>query len=320
MMRPPFGHALAVVAATLVLGTAGYAEAARQVPVPIVVVGVDHVCSSFTPSVDPATGGLVLTCEPTGGQPPPAAEAPTGCVATIATTPATLTSAGGSAQLNVTGCSATGAVTYNWRRNGVANASTSASWSSSLPANTNTTAASTTTYQVQACNGTACATFPATPLTAVVPAAAAGGTGTAWNGLCEGFAGTTVVDLPWAHNRFQASMGPSDVIVVRFKTGSGSSMWSGSLSGAEWGSASSKRYATLSDKPCDFVGLKGASASSSTSVTNYFNVGLTSTDTYYPLLAPNTTYYWNIKNVDPISCASSGVCTMFVELTKPGGM
>ena len=101
---------------------------------------------------------------------------PTDCVATInGSTTVTLTSAGGNVTLSVAGCRPVGGLTYAWSRNGVAGVSTAPSYVDTPGANpllgpNNTTSARTSSYQVQVCNGTACVTVPAVPLTAVVPA------------------------------------------------------------------------------------------------------------------------------------------------------
>lgn len=308
-----------LAAAVFALASAGFAGAAVKAPLPpIDVVGVDDVCSGFTPSVDPGTGGVVLTCIPTSTTP----GAPTGCVATIS--PTSLGSAGGIVNLNVTGCSPSTDLTYSWSRNGNANwrlPAATAATSDTLPANTATTAAATT-YQARVCAGTACAsTSQVTATVAGAPAPPPGG-GTAWNGTCDGYANTRVLDMSWANpTRVSTAMGPNDAVVVQFTTGAGSSTSSGKVAAAEWGSAPSSRIGVLSDTPCDF-GPQDSSraASAGTSITVRFYVADTLVSSSYPVLLPKTTYYFNIRNAASPTCASNGVCDIFVDFSKPAGL
>ena len=305
-----------LAAAVFALASAGFAGAAVKAPLPpIDVVGVDDVCSGFTPSVDPGTGGVVLTCIPASTAP----GAPTGCVATIS--PASLGSAGGTVNLNVTGCQSASSLTYSWTRSGVANWKATAATSDSLGPNSGTTAVRTT-YRAQVCAESACAnTNEVTATVAGVPTAPPGG-GTAWNGTCDGYANTRVLDVNWANpTRLSTVMGPNDAVVVRFTTGAGSSTSSGKVAAAEWGSAPSSRVGVLSETPCDF-GPQDSSraASAGTSVTVRFYVADTLISSSYPVVLPKTTYYFNIRNGASPTCASNGVCDIFVDFSKPAGL
>jgi hypothetical protein len=112
------------------------------------------------------------------------AGAPTGCVAQVngVATGVQLPSSGGNANLTVTGCTASSIITYNWCRNGTPGASAEASWTDTpalnplLGPNTSGTTIKASSYQVQACAGSACVVVPANPLPVVVlPAGAVGG-------------------------------------------------------------------------------------------------------------------------------------------------
>ena len=48
-----------------------------------------------------------------------------------------------------------------------------------------------------------------------------------------------------------------------------------------------------------------------------FTYAVGGSSSYYAILKPSTTYYFNIKNVD---CGASESCNMFIELQKPKGL
>ena len=84
------------------------------------------------------------------------------------------------------------------------------------------------------------------------------------------------------------------------------------------------RTAAFSDTPCVFpkpnpMGMfSTVTGSTSPSVTYQVN----GTSNYYPILRPNTTYYFNIKNENngsPTCPAQFGSCDMYIELAKPSG-
>ncbi len=108
---------------------------------------------------------------------------------------------------------------------------------------------------------------------------------------------------------------------MQFTTGAGNSPANNlpKLVAAEYISAPSGRIATLSNQACDFgPGLAmGGSVNGATTITMPFSVGPNNTG-YYPSLAPNTTYYLNIKNSPGSTCAVTGSCDMYVDMLKPG--
>ena len=283
--------------------------------------GVDSVCDSFTPTINGSN--VVLTCVPTASQ-----GAPAGCVANLngQVTSVNLTSVGGQATLGVTCASPTSGITYNWSKNGTLGANSSPTWTDNFPANTSTTADSTTSYQVKACVNTACVTVPSIPLTVTVAKASSNNGGGGWNGVCTGFYRTVVLDFNWAApaRLNSGTFGINDVIVARFTTGNLDSASNNlpRVSGAEFGTPPSARYAVLSDKPCDFGPQPQQGATSAgNSVQVPFAVGTGNNWGFYPILQKNTTYYFNVKNLSPTeSCSNQGICDMFIELSKPSGL
>lgn len=140
---------------------------------------------------------------------------------------------------------------------------------------------------------------------------------------CTGFNRTVVVDLTWATpTRQYSSMGVNDAVVVRFTTGSVSTTTSlPRIAGAEYNSAPSTRIARLSATPCDFSTQPAAGANiEGNSITAVFAIAPGSGFNYYPILQTNTTYYLNVKNAPDPTCAGTGVCDMFWDLIKPGGV
>lgn len=143
---------------------------------------------------------------------------------------------------------------------------------------------------------------------------------------CAGFNNTIVLDFGWTAGRlYSGTFGPNDALVAKFTTGNVDSPNNNlpRLSGAEWGSPPSARFAVLSDKPCDFSRnqpWQGA-ISAGNSVQVPFAIGNGNNYGYYPKLLKNTSYYFNVKNLTPNeSCSNQGVCNIFVELNIPGGM
>lgn len=142
---------------------------------------------------------------------------------------------------------------------------------------------------------------------------------------CTGFSNTVVTDLNWQNPTRQYSpMGINTAVVVRFTTGSVSSTTSlPRIAGAEYNSSPSSRLARLSATPCDFsTGTPaGVNIGPTNSVTAQFAISPGSGYNFYGILNPNTTYYLNVKNSsNDVTCAGSGICDLFFDLIKPGGM
>ncbi|HEY2970332.1 MAG TPA: hypothetical protein VGK75_18415 [Casimicrobiaceae bacterium] len=227
--------------------------------------------------------------------------APSGC--SITSNPTSLPTTGGAIALTAQ-CSGGGAV---------------ATWTWSGPTTTtngNTATAtltSTSQFSVQASNAGGSASANLT-----VQVATGGGNAIS----CSGFSKTVVLDASWSNPTRLFTIngggfGVNDALVVRFTTGPNALTKRGGFSGAEYQSSPSERHATLSASPCDFgPGMfpPGSNASGNTISLQYYVGG---TPVYYPVLQPSTTYYLNIMNVAPASCAATGVCDMFIDFSKP---
>lgn len=285
----------------------------------------------------PSINGSTIVLECTSGGSTPTNPAPAGCTATInGGSTATLQSTGGGVNLAASCTSPTSGLTYSWYRNGQLDSSrTTATWTDTLPANSGTSAA-TTTYQAKVCNGTACTSLlPSTPLTAQV---AAGSTPTGnWNGTCSGFDATHVIVMDWANpqRKFTADFGgfnANDALVVQFTTGSVKSddpKFSGRtfypyVSIGEYVDGGGPRQATLSATACDFstqlaTGANVGLADNPISVIINFVVGSGETyGGYYPTLKPNTTYYVNVKNKKVDGNYACRSCNVSVDLQNTG--
>jgi hypothetical protein len=281
-------------------------------------------CASWSWDANTST----LTCGTTPPPPPPAAGAPTGCSPSISTTPTTLTSAGGSANLSVAGCTvSSGTITYAWSRNGTPNYTTSQTWSDTLPANTSTSTPATSSYQVNACNGTACTgLLPTSPLTATVPVASTSGGGGgggpppgAVSCASQGFAKTIFYNWDWAGNVTHldtafmtdtsggAGLGTNGILVVAFTPTSPAdvnNLTSISASGYPSPNMGNNLTLAISTRACD---LNPAAFATSTSSGPTLRYGVGSVPTSWisgqPIavaLTPGTTYYINVAGRDSV--------------------
>jgi hypothetical protein len=253
-----------------------------------------------------AAGGVSnpLTVSWSSGPPP----APTGCVASIVTTPTTLTNAGGTANLSVAGCLPAN-VTYNWTKNVTAGWSTSANPpADSLPAGG--TAGYTNTYTAQVCNGTTCITLPAK--TAFVPGSGGGGGGTDLSACnAAGYTGK-VIEVPYplqtnnpriwtATNANLGSFGNNDMIIVKFVAQSPEAIPGAQIQMGYQDTASNvTRLATLSTQPCvvataDFTPSSVLATSGGNQPIIRFTVDGNAV-TGKPKLTKGATYYVNYVN------------------------
>lgn len=142
----------------------------------------------------------------------------------------------------------------------------------------------------------------------------------------RGFNSVVPVEMGWkswmTHTRGFTS---SAVAVVHFRTPSAIAPGaSGKITATEYGGGARKRHAVLSTAACDFNKPAAPSLwgpflyADNSSPTIFFAVGGTSTRSF-TALAPNTDYYFNVKN-DPEQCPAGSTCEMSVELTKPLGL
>lgn len=292
------------------------ANASRDVAVKI--EGVDDVCSSF--SVSTVSNASIYTCVPQSSQP----GAPAGCTATVnSSTSLTLTSAGGNANFAASCSTPTSGITWNWSKNSVFGASTSASWTDSLGSNASPTVDNLYRYQARACNQTSCTTFPSTPLLVTVNSTGGGGGG--FNGSCGGFDNTVVLTLDWDTpvRVYTNHLGANDAVVVTFTTGNvGTTTSLPRIAGAEHNSAPSSRIAKLSTLPCDFGNQAAAGSNIQGNTVNaVFAITPGSGFSYYAVLAKNTTYYLNVRNSSSsTTCIANGECSMFFDLIGVGGL
>lgn len=264
-------------------------------------------CASFSSSSD-GNGGLVITCN---GSTPASS-------CTLTASPTTVQPTGG----NVTLTSSCGAVS-GWTKNSQGTGQTATSWNDSIPA---TTSASNVSYSyvVTGANGTATATV--VQLGTGSGTGTGGGTGGGTATSCSGFSNTWSTPMAWGaigSGNAEANtknFSGNDIVVASFTTPAVTSAGSiGAIQAAEFSSTAISRTASLSLTPCSFDnnlapgGMFGSKTLvSGNTVTVSFVIGGSSV--YYPVLQPNTTYYFNIKN----TTGAGG--NIKIEIIKPYGL
>ena len=293
---------------------AAVASAGFAVPsMPVVGASMSCTASSFNAVAD-GNGNINVTCTAPGSSTSTCA---------ISVSPSTLSAAGGNVTVNVN-CGASSSVSGGK----ALTANGTNSWTDTIPANTLSTNV-TYTYTVTGDGGTRSAT---------VTEAGQGATSPPPSGApisCAGFSATRVIDIPWGasgsgaprvYTSTAGGFGNNQIVVARFTTPSSSAPGVyAAIGGAEWGDQQTPRTAALSTTPCDFpspnpVGRLSTIGGGSTSPSVTYAIGGSSS--YYAILQPNTTYYFNIKNeVKGVStCAPGQSCNMFIELQKPKGL
>ncbi|MHB8723972.1 MAG: hypothetical protein ACYC9Z_01140 [Casimicrobiaceae bacterium] len=273
-------------------------------------------CTPTSLTVVPnSLGNLAVTCTDAGTPPPT-----TSC--TVAASQSLLASSGGSATITATNC---GTIT-SWTGAVTAAPGIAASFTDMLPANTGTTN-STYTYTV---TGSGSPTTASTTVTVSAPTAPPSPTSTI---SCTGYS-TQVVDISWAASKGSVRVTTKGftngmVVVGRFTTPNvvPAGTPQATVAAAESNSTTGPipRTAALSLTPCSFpspnpIGGLWSTISGGTSPTVAYQVNGTSS--YYAVLAPNTTYYFNIKNEvngQPTCPAQFGSCDMYIEVSKPTG-
>ena len=276
------------------------------------------------------------------------AAAPSCSAPSLVTSPSPLTSAGGTASLNVS-CTGTG-ITYAWRRTAptAGTVSVLATASDTLAANT-TSGGITYTYVVDACTGPTAASCSSQTVSVVVPSATGGGGGGGGGGtgLCAGLPNVVMMDVPWggtvttrgSGSTFQAN----GMVVAKFTVPAGYATtpgFKGKVQAAEYGDPAVYRQTSLSTQACDFRGA--ATKTTDTYITDptgnnnplKFGFGntaiveftVTGTALFTPQLVPGQTYYYNIRNWSPyanggaggVSCTNaSGHCDIIVSHNTP---
>jgi hypothetical protein len=298
------------------------------------------------------SGSAAITLGWSASPPPPPPATPTGCVPQIlSTSPSPLTSAGGTVQLDVTGCSPSTGLTYKWFRNGsTTEFSTAKNPTDTLGANSGSSSVSTT-YQVEVCNGGACtAKIPSSALTATVPGT---GPGSGSTNLCaaQGFSKTIYRAWNWATEgnlvldtvtmKDQAGgtgIGTNGILVVEFTPTSPADVDNlARISVTEYpgNSVVTQRTLAISTQPCDLVGLVPGPATNTTSPKLDYGVGTVTNSAFSGkpkgvAVTPGVQYFINIAGRSGVSAtspsgsqscfpSSSQVCDVRASLFKPSG-
>jgi hypothetical protein len=133
----------------------------------------------------------------------------------------------------------------------------------------------------------------------------------------SGVSGSTqVLDLDWNNPLIvvhATGLSQGDAVVVRVTTGAAGGY--GKISGAEYGGSSAGRFAVLSTSACDFSyppPLGWGATSIGNTVEILFGSGNGSDPFGYPLVAPGTTAYFNLRTTG--SCG--GNCGMLFQLNR----
>ncbi len=288
-MRIPHRFTAALVAVSGVGLLAAAAPAAADTTVTL------SSCSSGW-----SINGNVFSCLTTS---PPTTGGPTNCFVS----PVNLPVGGGSFMLTGS-CGGTAATGWSW--NGAAGGNT---YSGSATAST--------TVQATPFNGSVAGNSINVPITVGTPPPPPGGGGGIPGGISCSPKGTVVLPMNWPASGTSIRslstnvgvFGNNTVLVSTFTTGSKNGL--GRLSTAEYASGPELRTATLSASPC---GGGALSARVGVGVTMYFSIG---SNTYgYPVLQPNTTYYFNVENAydgGTPSCPDGSSCDVSVDLKAP---
>src|SRR4051812_2060090 len=277
---------------------AAVASAGFAVPVPTMSATLSCTSASFTASSD-GNGNINVSCTPAGTN--------TG-TCSISVSPGVLPAAGGNVSVS-TSCGANTSVA-----GGKAVAQSGAnSWTDTIGANGLSTSVSFT-YTVTGDGGTRSAT--------VTQSGTGGGGSSPPPGgpiTCNGFSKTHVLDIAWGGTSTAAprvltssagGVSAGEIVVARFTTppGTAAGVYA-QIKSAEWGDQQHQRIASLSASPCEFSTGLGRLAETTVPTTSpAITYGVGGSSNYYAILKPNTTYYFNIKNVD---CGASESCNMF---------
>ena len=238
---------------------------------------------------------------------------PSGCTVTR-TTPSngTLPTGGGSITLTASCSGGSQPTSWNWRKNGQATAITSSTYSETLPANTQN-AATTYSYDAQACIGTTCTPFTA-PVTTVVVG------GVAPVGFCGQYSDVRFIDLIWgSHVDTSASVtiNSGTVLVGRLVVPASATSpidGPGLLSVVEFQGPTADRLMSISTQSCDFRGYvpgsnHPAADPSGANGPLAWAAGVTTSNQFLlagdppgmfpvkPLLTPGQTYYVNLRTI-----------------------
>jgi hypothetical protein len=274
---------------------------------------------------DPTSGGGSANITLNFTSTPPAS--PAGCSIAFTAGSANLASTGGTVAMIASCSQYTNAnTTWAWTKNGVA-LGTGTTANDTLPANTLTTAVSTT-YQVTATNAGATPTVT----TQVVSVAGTGGGGGSFDlSACTslGYTGHGVDiaypaglgNTPRVLTPNVGSFGNNDMIVVRFVAPTSEVSAGATLTASEYSSYEAvQRLATLSTQPCVVATAPGAFGNVLASAANFPVANLTmriGPGGFGQInLTPGVTYYVNYVNrigyTSSGSCSSSN-CAMYID-------
>jgi hypothetical protein len=284
---------------------AAVASAGFAVPVPSIAASLSCTSATFTATPD-GNGNITVSCSQPGT---------TTATCSISVSPSVLPAAGGTVNVS-TNCGANPSVSGG--KSVTANGSNS--WTDTIPANGLSTNV-TYTYTV---------TGDSTRSATVTQSGTGGGSSPPPGGpiSCDGFTKTHVLDITWgapstaAPRVLTSSAGgfsAGEIVVARFTTPASSAAGIyAMIKSAEWGDQQHQRIASLSASPCDFSTSLGRLAMTTVATTSpAITYAVGGSSSYYAILKPSTTYYFNIKNVD---CGAGESCNMFVELQKPKGL
>ena len=265
----------------------------------------------------------------------PPANAPSGCAITRTPANGSLGTNGGVISMSAS-CTGGGAVTsWNWRKGTTTSWSAAQAPTDTLPANTGS-ALVTHTYGVTACSNGACATEVISSFTV---------SGSAPVGFCGQFGDVRFVDLNWGAGAPVDTYGgvglaAGTLIVGRMTVPAGATSplnQAGFLSVIEFQGSPIERVMSLSTQPCDFRGwTPGAQfpAGDPTGAATPLGWGGGANPNIFflfqgdppgfpaprPLLAPGTTYYFNIQTINysngQNSCTQSS-CDVRMTLNPP---
>jgi hypothetical protein len=263
---------------------------------------------------------------------PPAA--PTGCSVTR-TAPATgsFTSAGGAVSLSASCATPASGITWSWKKNSTATATTTSTYTETLPANTSTSAL-TTSYEATACNGSSCVVAGSTTVTVA-------GTSSVTTGFCSQYTNVIQANLPWNTNpayidtsTLSGGMQAGGVFVGKLVIPAGFTMplnSAGSLGLVEYIDPATTRLVSISTQACDFRGEGPAYPTDPTGTSNpiywahdrlpSFTYKVTGATTFADLALAPGTYYVNVRNVDkpsfaPNACPNS-TCNFRITNNAP---
>jgi hypothetical protein len=289
------------------VASAGFAA----VPVPTFGTTLSCTAASFSAVAD-SQGNINVNCTSPGS---------TGGTCSISASPSSLPSSGGTVTVSVN-CGANTSLTGGK----AATASGTNQWTDTIPANTLSTGV-TYTYTVTGDGGSKSASVVEAGTGSTPPPPPGGAI------ACSGFSKTHVIDVNWSGStgnvrvltKDYGGFGSNEIVVARFTTPASSAPnVYAQIKAGQWIDADTARTAALSQTPCDFPSPNPLGRLATTSGWGVISPSVTyaigGSSSFYAILQPSTTYYFNIKNEVSGASTCSGSCNMFIELAKPNGL